>query len=167
MLTSQRSAPTGADPTGEITRFDPTLTLADRNMLVPAREFPDQDTVVMQTLWPNLMVQQQTNTLAMMRCEGRAGLRDRVHAIEHSSVFAPRVMRHIVSGLRIRPATGGLLRVTASFAVLQSLVGQHTIVFAAGQYRDTVRVDGGGAVFTEKKAVYDSALVVNSMVYPL
>jgi salicylate 5-hydroxylase large subunit len=32
---------------------------------VPAREFPGDATVVMQTLWPNLMIQQQTNTLAM------------------------------------------------------------------------------------------------------
>jgi salicylate 5-hydroxylase large subunit len=29
------------------------------------REFPGEATVVMQTLWPNLIVQQQSNTLAM------------------------------------------------------------------------------------------------------
>jgi salicylate 5-hydroxylase large subunit len=29
------------------------------------REFPGADTVVMQTLWPNIIVQQQSNTLAM------------------------------------------------------------------------------------------------------
>ena len=29
------------------------------------REFPGDATVVMQTLWPNLIVQQQSNTLAM------------------------------------------------------------------------------------------------------
>ena len=29
------------------------------------REFPGAATVVMQTLWPNLIVQQQSNTLAM------------------------------------------------------------------------------------------------------
>ncbi len=29
------------------------------------REFPGDATVVMQTIWPNLIVQQQSNTLAM------------------------------------------------------------------------------------------------------
>ena len=33
-------------------------------LLEPVREFPEY-TVVMQTLWPNLIVQQQSNTLAM------------------------------------------------------------------------------------------------------
>jgi salicylate 5-hydroxylase large subunit len=38
--------------------------LADPTMLQPVREFPEY-TVVMTTLWPNLIVQQQSNTLAM------------------------------------------------------------------------------------------------------
>src|SRR5262249_30656343 len=36
----------------------------DRSLLEPVREFPEY-TVVMTTLWPNLIVQQQSNTLAM------------------------------------------------------------------------------------------------------
>jgi salicylate 5-hydroxylase large subunit len=40
------------------------FTLADANMLQPMKEFPEF-TVVMTTLWPNLIIQQQSNTLAM------------------------------------------------------------------------------------------------------
>lgn len=40
-------------------------TLQDPRLLEVVREFPGEATVVMQTLWPNLIVQQQSNTLAM------------------------------------------------------------------------------------------------------
>src|SRR5579862_5602691 len=40
------------------------LKLNDPRILDPVREFPGEETVVMQTLWPNLIVQQQSNTLA-------------------------------------------------------------------------------------------------------
>lgn len=41
------------------------LKLHDPNLLTPVREFPGDATVVMQTIWPNLIVQQQSNTMAM------------------------------------------------------------------------------------------------------
>jgi salicylate 5-hydroxylase large subunit len=41
------------------------MKLADPTLLQPVREFAGDATVVMQTLWPNLIVQQQSNTLAM------------------------------------------------------------------------------------------------------
>lgn len=41
------------------------LQLHDPRLLVPVREFPGAATVVLQTLWPNLIIQQQSNTLAM------------------------------------------------------------------------------------------------------
>jgi salicylate 5-hydroxylase large subunit len=44
--------------------FRGDLKLNDSRLLDPVREYPGKATVVMQTLWPNLIVQQQTNTLA-------------------------------------------------------------------------------------------------------
>jgi salicylate 5-hydroxylase large subunit len=40
------------------------FALHDPRLLQPAREFPGDATVVLQTVWPNLIVQQQSNTLA-------------------------------------------------------------------------------------------------------
>src|SRR5438552_8677474 len=45
--------------------FKADFKLADPRLLDPVREFPGSATVVMQTLWPNVIVQQQSNTLAM------------------------------------------------------------------------------------------------------
>jgi len=48
----------------EMKSFKGDMTLNDPNLLTPVREFPGSATVVMQTLWPNLIIQQQSNTLA-------------------------------------------------------------------------------------------------------
>src|SRR5262249_37621433 len=44
--------------------FRADFKLNDPNLLTPVKEFPGDATVVMQTIWPGLIVQQQSNTLA-------------------------------------------------------------------------------------------------------
>ncbi len=51
--------------TAEMANFRADLKLNDPRLLDPVREFPGDMTVVMQTIFPNLIVQQQSNTLAM------------------------------------------------------------------------------------------------------
>lgn len=65
VLVSARN--TGAAPsaaTAEMSSFQENLVLRDPKLLDIVKEFPGTATVVMQTLWPNLIVQQQANTLA-------------------------------------------------------------------------------------------------------
>jgi salicylate 5-hydroxylase large subunit len=51
--------------TKEMKNFRADFKLNDPRLLDPVREFPGDATVVMQTLWPNIIIQQQSNTLAM------------------------------------------------------------------------------------------------------
>ena len=53
------------EATLEMANFREDLKLNDPRLIEPAREFPGDATVVMQTIFPNVIVQQQTNTLAM------------------------------------------------------------------------------------------------------
>jgi len=53
--------------TGQIQSFRPDLALEDPRLLDTVREFPGDATVVMHTIWPNLILQQQSNTLATRR----------------------------------------------------------------------------------------------------
>ncbi|HEV2364740.1 MAG TPA: aromatic ring-hydroxylating dioxygenase subunit alpha [Caulobacteraceae bacterium] len=55
---------TATSATGEMASFREELKLKDPMLLDIVKEFPDPATVVMQTIWPNLIVQQQANTLA-------------------------------------------------------------------------------------------------------
>ena len=49
----------------EMRSFISDFKLQDQRLLQPHREFAGDATVVMQTLWPNIIIQQQSNTLAM------------------------------------------------------------------------------------------------------
>jgi salicylate 5-hydroxylase large subunit len=65
VLVSRRGAQEANDATSQMRAFKSDFALRDKRLLDPVREFPGDATVVMQTLWPNLIVQQQSNTLAM------------------------------------------------------------------------------------------------------
>src|SRR5947208_4807516 len=65
VLVSSRGEQKANPATAEMKSFRRDFTLQDPRLLDPVREFAGNATVVMQTLWPNLIVQQQSNTLAM------------------------------------------------------------------------------------------------------
>jgi salicylate 5-hydroxylase large subunit len=65
VLVSRRGEQETNDATAQMRAFKANFALRDKRLLDPVREFPGDATVVMQTLWPNLIVQQQSNTLAM------------------------------------------------------------------------------------------------------
>lgn len=64
VLVSSRGEQRANDATAEMRSFQQDLRLHDPRLLEPVKEFPGEPTVVMQTIWPNLIVQQQSNTLA-------------------------------------------------------------------------------------------------------
>jgi salicylate 5-hydroxylase large subunit len=72
LLISRRGAQKHTEHTKDIANLREDFVLADPRLLDPVREFPDTATVVMQTIWPNLIVQQQSNTLAMRQIRPRS-----------------------------------------------------------------------------------------------
>jgi 3-phenylpropionate/cinnamic acid dioxygenase small subunit len=108
--------------------------------------------------------------LALVLCESRDGLRDRVMAIRKTAVFRARQMRYLTSGMRLLGvADDGALACRTSFAVFETLLGEETRVFATGCSLDRVARDGDGnrLRFRERVCVLDSSLVPGSLVYPL
>ena len=64
-LVNRRGEQRANQGTAEMTRMDENYSLADPRLLQPEKEYDGDVTVVMQTLWPNLIMQQQSNSLAM------------------------------------------------------------------------------------------------------
>jgi salicylate 5-hydroxylase large subunit len=64
-LISRRGIGPAAADVADLRSLRSDLVLEDPRLLDPVREFPGDDTVVMQTVWPSLIVQQQSNTLAL------------------------------------------------------------------------------------------------------
>jgi 3-phenylpropionate/cinnamic acid dioxygenase small subunit len=105
--------------------------------------------------------------LATWLSESKGYLLDRITGIRKTSVYAPRRIRRMVSGLRILGWTGDVLEVRASYAAFETLIDELTRVFNVGEYRDKIVVEGGALKFREKICVFDSQLVPNSLIYPL
>jgi anthranilate 1,2-dioxygenase small subunit len=105
--------------------------------------------------------------IALMRCESKGMLKDRVTTVRETSVYAPRALRHLLSNIRIKGNDNGQLRVQANYAVLETLSDEETHVFNAGRYIDRVVREDGRLKFKEKLCVFDSLLVPGSLIYPI
>jgi anthranilate 1,2-dioxygenase small subunit len=105
--------------------------------------------------------------LALIRCDSRAMLADRVAAIRNTQFFVPRVMRYFVSGVRPSAASAAGLAVTAQFLVIESLDHEPPRIHGVGEYRDLVVERQGELCFASKCAIYDSPVVQTSLIYPL
>lgn len=64
-LTSQKGDQGDFTGTDEMKHNDAALALQGTQMLQPEREFAGPDTVVINSIWPSVIIQQQSNTLAV------------------------------------------------------------------------------------------------------
>jgi salicylate 5-hydroxylase large subunit len=64
-LVNRRGEQKATEGTAEMARMLEDYKLADPRLIDPKKEYDGDATVIMQTLWPNLIMQQQSNSLAM------------------------------------------------------------------------------------------------------
>jgi len=105
--------------------------------------------------------------LAIMHCESRGMLLDRIVAIRETSYYAPRTLRHMVSGIRVAAEADGAQRGQANYLVLQTLPEQPTTLFNAGRYLDTMVREAGRLRLKERLCIFDSIVVPNSLIIPI
>ena len=137
---------------GELERW-PTLFTEDCFYQIISRENYDQ----------NL-------PLAAIRCESRGMLEDRVTAVRETYLFEPRYLRHVIGPPRIEDsqgAPGDVIHATTSYAVFETLPDATTQVFNVGRYLDEIVPVDGALRFARKACVFDSDLILNSLVYPI
>ena len=72
LLVSRRGAQQATEHTKDIANLRTDFKLRDPRLLDPVKEFKDSATVVMHTVWPNLIIQQQSNTIAMRQIQPRS-----------------------------------------------------------------------------------------------
>ncbi len=106
--------------------------------------------------------------VAIMRCESRAMIEDRVTAVTETMMYEPRYLRHHTSDIRVLESEPDRVRVRANFSVIEVLPDELPRVLMVGRYLDRLERDAAGAwLFTEKRCVFDSVLVPNSIVFPV
>ena len=105
--------------------------------------------------------------LATMALRGRGGLRDRIYGIQKTLFHAPYYQRHLIGPPRLCGDTGIGQAVEANYLVVRTKRDSPSEVFNAGRYLDLIVSTSDGLKFTEKRCIFDSELVLNSMIYPI
>jgi salicylate 5-hydroxylase small subunit len=106
--------------------------------------------------------------LAIIRCESRGMLVDRVRAATETIMHEPRYLRHHVTNVRATATDGARIEAIAHFSVMEVLPDELPRILCVGRYIDVLQRRSDGALeFVEKRCVYDSVLVPNTIVYPV
>jgi salicylate 5-hydroxylase small subunit len=104
--------------------------------------------------------------LAALAFESLGMLRDRIYGISNTLYHEPYYQRHLVSNFLMRRDDDGY-HVEANYVVLRTKAGELSEVYNTGRFRDRIVETAAGFRFAEKRAIYDSELIPNSLIYPL
>jgi salicylate 5-hydroxylase small subunit len=109
--------------------------------------------------------------LALMALESRGMMKDRVYGVTQTIYHGPYYMRHIVSPARILSREvsqeGELVKAEANYAVFRTKPGGVSEVYNVGRYIDELTQKDGSLKFRSRLCVYDSEMILNSLIYPI
>jgi len=105
--------------------------------------------------------------LAVMYCDSRNMMIDRVRALREANVYNLHYPRHIVSNVELLGERDGAYEVTACFTVYQSDMEGQTRLYSVGEYRDRIVRERDGLRFREKVAICDTFSIPNLLAIPL
>ena len=105
--------------------------------------------------------------LAVMECNSRGMLLDRITGLRKINVYEPQRYLHMTSGLVVEPVAEGKVRARSNYTVVRTLGDGSMTVFSAGVYQDLIVIAGEDARFEERVVVQDSRRVETLLVIPL
>ncbi|HEX6606505.1 MAG TPA: aromatic-ring-hydroxylating dioxygenase subunit beta, partial [Chloroflexia bacterium] len=80
---------------------------------------------------------------------------------------APYYTRHVVSPAQVLEVSGGRIRAQANYAVFRTRPGDASEVYNVGRYIDAIERTPAGLKLASRTCVYDSEMVLNSLIYPV
>jgi salicylate 5-hydroxylase small subunit len=105
--------------------------------------------------------------LALIDLESQGMMKDRVYGIVHTIYHAPYYTRHVVSPAQVLDEEGGRIRAQAHYAVFRTRPGDASEVYNVGRYIDLLERTPAGLKLASRRCVYDSEMVLNSLIYPI
>ena len=129
--------------------------------------------------WPELFVEEgrykvqarenfdRNLPLALIALESKGMMKDRVYGVTQTIYHAPYYTRHVVGPARVLGEQEGLVRAQANYAVFRTRPGDASEVYNVGRYIDEIVRTEAGLRFASRTCVYDSEMVLNSLIYPV
>ena len=105
--------------------------------------------------------------LALMALESPGMMKDRVYGITQTIYHAPYYTRHVVSPAQVLGNEGGMVRAQANYAVFRTRPGDSSEVYNVGRYLDVFAQTQSGLKLASRICIYDSEMILNSLIYPI
>jgi len=107
--------------------------------------------------------------LALIALESKGMMKDRVYGVTQTIYHGPYYTRHVLSPARVLEESedGGLVMAQTHYAVFRTRPGDASEVYNVGRYIDEIARTPAGLKFRSRLCVYDSEMVLNSLIYPI
>jgi salicylate 5-hydroxylase small subunit len=109
--------------------------------------------------------------LALIALESRGMMMDRVYGVTQTIYHGPYYTRHVVAPAQVLPVQEGddvgLVRAQAHYAVFRTRPGDASEVYNVGRYIDEYVRTPDGLKLRRRRCIYDSEMVLNSLIYPI
>jgi salicylate 5-hydroxylase small subunit len=105
--------------------------------------------------------------LALMDLESRGMMKDRVYGITQTIYHGPYYTRHVVSPAQVLAVEDGMVKAQANYAVFRTKPAAVSEVYNVGRYIDELVRTTEGLRFRSRRCVYDSEMILNSLIYPV
>jgi salicylate 5-hydroxylase small subunit len=105
--------------------------------------------------------------LALIALESQGMMKDRVYGITQTIYHGPYYTRHVVGPAQVLAAAGDRLTAQANYAVFRTRPGDASEVYNVGRYIDEMVRTPDGLKLASRTCVYDSEMVLNSLIYPI
>ncbi len=107
--------------------------------------------------------------VGLIYCDSKKMIHDRAFALEKTTMFAPRYLRHIIGNLQVlgHEENGGI-RARANYVLIQVLYDRpEAKLHQVGAYHDVFRRIEGGLKLAQRRCIYDSLLIDNALCLPV
>jgi len=105
--------------------------------------------------------------LALMDLDSRGMMKDRVYGITQTIYHGPYYTRHVISPAQVLSVDGDLITAQANYAVFRTRPAGVSEVYNVGRYIDAIVRTSAGLKFSRRLVVYDSEMILNSLIYPV
>ncbi len=105
--------------------------------------------------------------IPLLLFDSRDMMTDRVFSLREANIYQQHRYRHAVAAVRVTGNDNGVVHVSSSYIVAQTLLEGSTEVYQAGSYYDALVETDVGLRFKERIVVYDTSRVQTLLATPI
>lgn len=104
---------------------------------------------------------------AVMYCDSKGMLVDRVVALRKANVFPEHYNRHLIGRAVVTGRDGNLVKAESSYVVFQTRNDGETRIYNSGKYVDLIELTAAGVRLKSRTCIYDTLRIATLLATPI